>query len=83
MMAFNKDILNKLKIRHTSMNFGFAQEIKIKAFLHSDINYGEVHISYSPRIGEVKIRKIDALRNLFSVLSQWLGLIWGIERLSR
>lgn len=78
MIVFNKDILNKIKICNTGM--GFSQEIKIKAFLHSDINCGEMRISYLPRTGEVKFRKIDAVRNLCSVLSQWLGWIQEKEK---
>jgi len=83
MIAFNKDILNKIKIRNTSMNFCFCQEIKIKAFLHSDINYGEVHISYLPRVGETKFRKIDTVIILYSTLSQWLEMIQGKEKINR
>lgn len=66
MMVLKKGILEKIKIQNTGM--GFSQEIKIKAFLHPEINCGEVHISYLKRIEKVKFKKIDAVKNLYSIL---------------
>ena len=73
MMVFKKTVLDKIKIQNADM--GFSQEIKIKAFLHSAIKSGEIHISYQVRAGKVKFKKIDAIRNLFSVLSLFRELM--------
>ncbi len=80
MMVFHKDILNKIKIGDMGMDFSFCQELKISAFLHPEINSGEAHISFLPRRGKVKIRKIDALRNFFSVLSRGARLSRKIKK---
>ncbi len=66
MMAFKKDLMNAIKVKNTDM--GFSQEIKIRAFLNPKIKCGEAHISYLKRMGNVKFKKIDAVKNLYSVL---------------
>lgn len=60
MMAFNRKALNRIKAQNTDM--GFSQEFKIKAFVDPEINCGEVHITYSKRIGNVKFKKIEGIK---------------------
>ena len=67
MMVFRRDILGKIKTKNTGM--GFSYELKIKAFLSAGVKYGETHISYLPRIGKTKFRKIDSLKNFFFLFS--------------
>jgi glycosyltransferase involved in cell wall biosynthesis len=44
----------------------FSEEIKIKAIMNRRIAFGEYHIRYRPRIGEVKLEKWrDGMRNLW------------------
>ena len=67
MMVFKKTILDRIKISNCGM--GLSQEIKIKCWLNSSIRCGEYHISYSPRIGEVKFKKArDGIKNLCDLL---------------
>lgn len=67
MMVFKKSILNKVKPQNRGM--GFSREIKINAYLTPNINCGEFHISYLPRIGKSKFKKIiDSMQALYSVL---------------
>ena len=46
--------------------------MKIKAFLNPKIKFGEVHISYLKRMGEVKFKKMNAAQNLYAVLSLFI-----------
>ena len=44
----------------------FSEEIKIRAIRHPKITFGEYHIRYRSRIGEVKLEKWrDGFRNLW------------------
>ncbi len=44
----------------------FSEEIKIRAIRHPNVAFGELHIRYRPRIGEVKLEKWrDGFRNLW------------------
>lgn len=72
MMVFKKEVLKKIKIQNTGM--GFSQEIKIKAFLNPEIKCGKVRISYLHRIGNTKFKKIDGIKNLYSVLLLFIEL---------
>lgn len=71
MMIFKKNILKGIMPKNTGM--GFSQEIKIRAFLGFGIKCGEIHISYLPRVGTNKFRRMkDSLQNLYSILSLWM-----------
>ncbi|MFB0561846.1 MAG: glycosyltransferase family 2 protein, partial [Candidatus Lokiarchaeia archaeon] len=72
LMVFKKEVLKKIKIQNTAM--GFSQEIKIKAFLNPEIKCGEARISYLHRIGNTKFKKIDGIKNLYSVLLLFIEL---------
>jgi glycosyltransferase involved in cell wall biosynthesis len=52
MWVFKKDIVDKLHLRMGDWNL--SPEIKIKAFLHDAVRYGEYHISQKIRAGETK-----------------------------
>jgi len=50
----------------TSDGMPFSEEIKIEAIRNKQIRFGEYHIKYHQRIGEVKLEKWrDGFRNLF------------------
>lgn len=70
MMVFKRGVLDEIKIKNTDM--GFSQEFKIKAFLNPEITCGEVHISYLKRMGNIKFKKIDAIKNLCSAFGLYL-----------
>jgi len=75
MMVFKKDVLRKINIQDMGGGFSWSAEIKIRAFLDPDINCGETHITYLPRVGKVKFKIIDGVKNLCSVLSLFITLI--------
>jgi len=65
-MVFKKDIIDIVKVN--SIGMGFSQELKIKAWLNSNIRCGEIHIPYSARMGRTKFRKInDSSKNLLEL----------------
>lgn len=54
MWVFKRSLLEKLKL--TSDGMPFSQEIKLEALLRG-FRFGEAHIPYGARIGEVKLQK--------------------------
>ena len=67
LMAFKKDILDKIMVDNPGM--AFSQEIKIKAFLNKGIKCGSQHVFYIPRVGKSKFRKIqDSMNTISSVV---------------
>ena len=69
MMLFKRHLLDKIKLK--SSGFAISQEIKIRAALSSGIRCGETHINYFPRVGAVKFKKRDGIKNLCSIFSLW------------
>ncbi len=66
LMVFKRGILDKISICNTGM--GFSQEIKVRAWLNYEIKCGEKNISYNPRVGKVKFRKIiDGYKNFYDI----------------
>ncbi len=64
MWIFRSGLYRELAPRSDGMPF--SEEIKIKAILHPGVRFGECHIRYRPRIGEVKLQKWrDGVRNLW------------------
>jgi glycosyltransferase involved in cell wall biosynthesis len=55
MWVFRREVLKHLK--PTSDGMPFSEELKIEAIRHPQVRFGEQHIEYRPRIGEVKLRK--------------------------
>jgi glycosyltransferase involved in cell wall biosynthesis len=63
MWIFRSSLLRELMPRSDGMPF--SEEIKIKALTNRRVRFDEYHISYHPRIGEVKLQKWrDGVRNL-------------------
>jgi glycosyltransferase involved in cell wall biosynthesis len=57
------------KIAPKSDGMVFSEEIKLNAIVRRHLKFGEYHIRYHPRIGEVKLRKWrDGFRNLSYLL---------------
>lgn len=71
MWVFRREVLQS--IRPQSDGMPFSEEIKIEAIRHPRVRFGEHHIDYRPRIGEVKLRKWrDGWENtLFMIRKRW------------
>ncbi len=55
----------------TSDGMPFSEEIKIEAIRNPQIRFGEYHVKYHQRIGEVKLEKWrDGFRNLFFLVKK-------------
>lgn len=64
MWIFRSRLYAELAPRSDGMPF--SEEIKIKAIRHPRAKFGEYHVRYHPRIGEVKLQKWrDGMRNLW------------------
>jgi len=73
MWVFRRAILDRLRV--TSDGMPFSQEIKLEAILRG-FRFGESHIAYGARIGEVKLQKWrDGWLNLSFLFRKRLGLL--------
>ena len=73
MWIFKRMILPKLKL--TSDGMPFSQEIKLEALIRGFM-FGETHIPYGARIGEVKLQKWrDGWLNLSFLVAKRFGLV--------
>jgi glycosyltransferase involved in cell wall biosynthesis len=73
MWVFRRSILERLRV--TSDGMPFSQEIKLEAILRG-CRFGETHIAYGARIGEVKLQKWrDGWLNLSFLFRKRLGLV--------
>jgi glycosyltransferase involved in cell wall biosynthesis len=72
MWVFRRPILDRLRL--TSNGMAFSEEIKLEA-LGRGCRFGEAHIRYGARIGEVKLRKWrDGWDNLSFLVRKRFGL---------
>ena len=72
MWVFRRQALERLRL--TSDGMAFSEEIKIEALLRG-FRFGEEHIAYGTRTGEIKLRKWrDGFENLAFLLRKRLGL---------
>lgn len=73
MWVFRRSLLPKLRL--TSDGMPFSQEIKLEAILRG-CRFGEEHIPYGARIGEVKLQKWrDGWLNLLFLVRKRFGLV--------
>jgi glycosyltransferase involved in cell wall biosynthesis len=73
MWVFRRDILDKMNL--TSDGMAFSEEIKIEAITNREIGFREIFISYSQRVGEIKLRPWrDGFHNLAFLFRKRLGL---------
>ncbi len=73
MWVFKRAILDRLRV--TSDGMPFSQEIKLEAIL-CGFRFGEAHIAYGARIGEVKLQKWrDGWLNLSFLFRKRFGLL--------
>jgi glycosyltransferase involved in cell wall biosynthesis len=69
MWVYRSKVLPLMKL--TSDGMPFSEEIKIEAIRDKRIRFGEYHVRYHQRIGEVKLEKWrDGFRNLFFLLKK-------------
>ena len=69
MWVYHSSIYPKLKL--TSDGMPFSEEIKIEAIRAKDVHFGEYHVNYHERVGEVKLEKWrDGFRNLFFLVQK-------------
>jgi len=67
MWIFRSPLYKELAPKSDGMPF--SEEIKIRAIGHPNVAFGEYHIRYRPRIGEVKLEKWrDGFRNLWYLM---------------
>lgn len=73
MWVFRRSLLQRLKL--TSDGMPYSQEIKLEAMLRG-ARFGEAHIPYGARIGEVKLQKWrDGWLNLTFLVRKRFGLV--------
>ncbi|HEY6195922.1 MAG TPA: glycosyltransferase family 2 protein [Candidatus Eisenbacteria bacterium] len=73
MWVFKRALLDRLRV--TSDGMPFSQEIKLEAILRG-FRFGEKHIAYGARIGEVKLQKWrDGWLNLSFLFRKRFGLL--------
>lgn len=73
MWVFKRSLLDRLRV--TSDGMPFSQEIKLEAILRG-FRFGETHIAYGARIGEVKLQKWrDGWLNLAFLFRKRFGLL--------
>jgi glycosyltransferase involved in cell wall biosynthesis len=69
MWIYRTKVLPLMKL--TSDGMPFSEEIKIEAIRHRNIRFGEYHVKYHQRIGDVKLEKWrDGFRNLFFLMKK-------------
>lgn len=69
MWVYRSRVLPKLNV--TSDGMPFSEEIKIEAIRTGDVRFGEYHVNYYQRVGEVKLEKWrDGFRNLFFLIKK-------------
>jgi glycosyltransferase involved in cell wall biosynthesis len=69
MWVFRSSVYPKLRL--TSDGMAFSEEIKIEAIRRPDVRFGECHIDYHPRVGEVKLQKWrDGFKNLIFLVKK-------------
>jgi hypothetical protein len=72
MWVFRRTVLERLRL--TSDGMAFSEEIKLEALLRG-CHFGEAHIPYGARIGEVKLQKWrDGWKNLEFLVRKRFGL---------
>jgi glycosyltransferase involved in cell wall biosynthesis len=73
MWVFRRPLLERLRL--TSDGMAFSQEIKLEAILRG-ARFGEGHIAYGARVGEVKLQKWrDGVRNLTFLFRKRAGAV--------
>jgi len=73
MWVFRRPSLGRMRL--TSDGMAFSEEIKLEALLRG-LAFGEAHIPYGARIGEVKLQKWrDGWNNLTFLVRKRLGLV--------
>ena len=73
MWVFKREALKKMRL--TSDGMPFSQEIKLEAIIRG-YRFGEAHIPYGARIGEVKLQKWrDGWLNLTFLVRKRFGLV--------
>ena len=71
MWVFRRSILDKIRLDSDGM--AFSEEIKIEALKHRDIQFAEIPVMYSSRLGEIKLNPWrDGFQNLFFLLKKRL-----------
>jgi len=73
MWVFRREVLSKMRLRSGSMSF--SEEIKMEAILSKEINFEEKLITYSDRMGRVKLERwSDGFRNLLFLFKKRLDI---------
>ncbi len=71
MWVFRRSILDKIRLDSDGM--AFSEEIKIEAIKHREIQFAEIPVMYSSRLGELKLNPWrDGFQNLFFLFKKRL-----------
>lgn len=73
MWVFRRSILDKIELASDGM--AFSEEIKVESIKHPDIRFEEIPVSYTSRLGEIKLNPWrDGFQNLAYLFRKRLGL---------
>jgi dolichol-phosphate hexosyltransferase len=73
MWVFRRNALERMNL--TSDGMAFSEEIKIEAILKKEIGFREIFISYSQRVGEIKLMPWrDGFQNLMFLFRKRFGV---------
>jgi len=72
MWVFRRSILDKIELASDGM--AFSEEIKVESIKHPDIRFEEIPVSYTSRLGEIKLNPWrDGFQNLAYLFRKRLG----------
>jgi hypothetical protein len=73
MWVFRRNALERMNL--TSDGMAFSEEIKIEAIIKKEIGFREIFISYSQRVGEIKLMPWrDGFHNLLFLFRKRFGV---------
>jgi hypothetical protein len=73
MWVFKRSILEKIRLESDGM--AFSEEIKIEVIKHRNLTFEEIPVSYSSRLGEIKLNPWrDGFNNLLFLFKRRFGL---------
>jgi dolichol-phosphate hexosyltransferase len=73
MWVFKRSILPKIRLESDGM--AFSEEIKVEVIKHRELKFEEIPVSYSSRLGEIKLNPWrDGFQNLLFLFKRRIGL---------
>ncbi len=73
MWVFKRSILAKIRLESDGM--AFSEEIKVEVIKHRELKFEEIPVSYSSRLGEIKLNPWrDGFQNMLFLFKRRVGL---------